>query len=89
MGTELSGKCFGLKKKKETPKQNSYGTNTRKFSYVKSSYCEESKVSARRHSAALGLSDRSVRRILHKDLNFHPYKIAIFDISVTVHHIYK
>jgi hypothetical protein len=24
MGTELSGKCFGLKKK--TPKQNSYGT---------------------------------------------------------------
>ena len=31
----------------------------------------------RRHSAALGLSDRSVRRILHNDLNFHPYKIAI------------
>ena len=25
----------------------------------------------------MGLSDRSVRRILHKDLNFHPYKIAI------------
>ena len=33
--------------------------------------------SVRRHSAAIGLSDRSVRRILHKDLNFHPYKIAI------------
>jgi len=33
--------------------------------------------SVRRHSAATGLSDRSVRRILHKDLNFHPYKIAI------------
>ena len=30
-----------------------------------------------RHSAAIGLSDRSVRRILHNDLNFHPYKIAI------------
>ena len=30
----------------------------------------------RRHSAALGLSDRSVHRILHKDLNFHPYKTA-------------
>jgi transposase len=28
--------------------------------------------SVRRHSAAMGLSDRSVRRILHKDLNFHP-----------------
>ena len=31
--------------------------------------------SVRRHSAAIGLSDRSVRRILHKDLNFQPYKI--------------
>jgi len=34
--------------------------------------------SVRRHSAAIGQSDRCVRRILHKDLNFHPYKIAIF-----------
>ena len=33
--------------------------------------------SVRRHSTAIGLSDRSVRRILHKDLNFHPYKIVI------------
>ena len=31
--------------------------------------------SVRRHSTAIGLSDRSVRRILHKDLNFQPYKI--------------
>jgi len=30
----------------------------------------------RRHCIAIGLSDHSVRRILHKDLNFHPYKIA-------------
>jgi len=29
--------------------------------------------SVRRHSAAIGLSNRSVQRILHKDLNFHPY----------------
>ena len=34
-------------------------------------------LSVRRHSAAIGLSDRSGRRILHKDLNFHAYKIAI------------
>jgi len=34
--------------------------------------------SVRRHSAAIGLSDGSARRILHKDLNFHPYKTAIF-----------
>jgi len=34
--------------------------------------------SVRRHSADIGLSDCSVRRILHKDLNFHfSYKIAI------------
>ena len=33
--------------------------------------------SARRQSAALGISDRTIRRILHKDLNFHPYKLAM------------
>jgi hypothetical protein len=30
----------------------------------------------KRHPAAVGLSDCSMRRILHKDLNFHLYKIA-------------
>ena len=34
-------------------------------------------LSVMRHSAAIGLSDCSMRRILHKDFNFHPYKIAI------------
>ncbi|KAK5646289.1 hypothetical protein RI129_004753 [Pyrocoelia pectoralis] len=33
--------------------------------------------SARKHAAALGLSSRSVRRILHDDLHLHPYKLAI------------
>lgn len=33
--------------------------------------------SARRHSIALGISNRTVRRILHRDLHFHPYKIQI------------
>jgi len=33
--------------------------------------------SVRRHSAAIGLFDHSVRRILHKGLNFHAYKIAV------------
>ena len=31
--------------------------------------------SARRHSVSLGPSEASVRRILHKDLHFCPYKI--------------
>jgi hypothetical protein len=35
------------------------------------------KCSARRHSTSLGPSDRSVQRILHKDLNFHLYKTVI------------
>ena len=30
-----------------------------------------------RHAEALRLSDTTVRRILHQDLNFHPYKLMI------------
>ena len=30
--------------------------------------------SAHRHSVSLGLSEARVRRILHKDLHFYPYK---------------
>ena len=33
--------------------------------------------SVRRHSQLLNLSDRSVQRILHNDLHFHPYKLKI------------
>ena len=33
--------------------------------------------SARRHALALRLKDSSVRRILHKDLHYHPYKIQV------------
>jgi len=33
--------------------------------------------SARRHSVSLGLSEASVRRILHKYLHFYPYKIQV------------
>ena len=33
--------------------------------------------SVRRHSVSLGLSEASVRRILHKDLHFYPYKIQV------------
>ena len=33
--------------------------------------------SASKHALALGMSDRTVRRILHRDLNFHPYKVAV------------
>jgi transposase len=33
--------------------------------------------SARRHSVSLGLSEASVRRILHKDFHLYPYKIQV------------
>jgi hypothetical protein len=33
--------------------------------------------SARHHSVSLRLSEASVRRILHKDLHFYPYKIQV------------
>ena len=33
--------------------------------------------SARRHGTRLGISNRSVTRILHNDLHLHPYKIQI------------
>lgn len=33
--------------------------------------------SARKHAVALGISSRTIRRILHTDLQLHPYKIMI------------
>jgi transposase len=33
--------------------------------------------SARQHSVVLDMSDRSVRRMLHEDLHFHPFKIQM------------
>lgn len=44
---------------------------------VRQSIAQSPQRSARKHAAALGLSSRSVRRILHDDLHFHPYKLVI------------
>ena len=41
--------------------------------------------SVRRHSQLLNLSDRSVRRILHHDLHFYPYKLQIFQELTAAH----
>jgi hypothetical protein len=43
---------------------------------VRHSFVRSPRRSARRYSVALEISDRSVRRILHKDLNFFPYKMV-------------
>jgi [histone H3]-lysine36 N-dimethyltransferase SETMAR len=44
---------------------------------VKQAIQQSPQRSARKHAVALGISDRSVRRILHLDLKFHPYKMMI------------
>lgn len=44
---------------------------------VRASFEQSPKRSARKHAVALGLSDRSIRRILHNDLKMHPYKIMV------------
>jgi transposase len=33
--------------------------------------------SAQKHAATMGMPERSVRRILHADLKFHPYKMMV------------
>ena len=44
---------------------------------VRASIQQSPKRSARKHAVALGLSSRSLRRILHADLKLHPYKIML------------
>ena len=44
---------------------------------VRQSILQSPSRSARKHASALGISNRSVHRILHQDLHFHPYKMAV------------
>ena len=41
--------------------------------------------SVQRHSQLLNLLDRSVQRILHLDLHFHPYKLQIIEELTATH----
>jgi len=47
------------------------------FMRVREAVVQSPMRSARKHSIALDIAGRSVRRILHQDLFFHPYKIMI------------
>lgn len=40
-------------------------------------YCKVPNRSVRKQSMVLVISDSCLRRILHFDLNFHPYKIVV------------
>ncbi|KAG5327779.1 TC3A transposase, partial [Pseudoatta argentina] len=44
---------------------------------VRQSILRSPRRSARKHAVALGISDTTVRRILHEELQFHPYKLAV------------
>jgi len=44
---------------------------------VRASIQQSPKRSARKHAMALGISSRSLRRILHTDLKLHPYKMML------------
>jgi hypothetical protein len=43
--------------------------------------------SARRHAVPLGISDRSLSRVLHKDLHCHTYKIQTVHALKDVDHV--
>jgi len=42
--------------------------------------------SAWRHAVELGMSENTLRRILHKDLGFHPYKMMIVQTLTEGHY---
>jgi hypothetical protein len=74
MGTKLQNEYLHIKK--EITSQCAYSVITQNIEAVRQSVIRSPRWSARRHSVALGISDRSMRRILQKDLNFHPSKIV-------------
>jgi hypothetical protein len=47
---------------------------------VRQSFTRSPRRSPKRHSVALGISDCNMR-ILHKDLNFQPYKMVVQELS--------
>ncbi|PNF39164.1 hypothetical protein B7P43_G01359 [Cryptotermes secundus] len=44
---------------------------------VRQSILRSPRCSARKHAVALDISNRSMRRILHEHLHFHPYKMGV------------
>jgi len=44
---------------------------------VREAFERSTRRSAVRHATTLGITPRSVQRILHNDLHYHPYKIQI------------
>jgi len=70
-------KQTGSALKQTSPGRPRTATGPENVAVVRASIQKSPWRSAQKHVAALWLSDRSVRRILHRDLQKHPYKIAI------------
>ncbi|KAJ4432951.1 hypothetical protein ANN_15208 [Periplaneta americana] len=51
--------------------------SSQNIAIVRQAFVRSPQRPARKHAAALQLSNRSLRRILQQDLNFHPYKMVM------------
>ena len=63
--------------KRQSPGRPRTATGVENVTLVRASIQHSPRRSARKHAAALCMSDRSVRRILHQELNMHPYKMMV------------
>ena len=64
---------MGLKKRRGRPRTSRTPEN---IEAVRRSVLQSPRRSARKHASVLGISNRSVHRILHQDLRFHPYTMV-------------
>lgn len=63
--------------KKKSPGRPRTATGPENVANVRAAIERSPRRSARKHSLALGISNRSIRRILHRDLKMHPYKMVV------------
>ncbi|GBN09707.1 hypothetical protein AVEN_51333-1 [Araneus ventricosus] len=65
-----TGSCL----KRKSPGRPRHVRTPENVAAVRDAETQSPRRSARKQASALGLSQRSLRRILHADLKFHPYK---------------
>jgi len=68
MGSTLNRKPPGRPRTARTPEN---------IKVLRASILQSSRRSALKYAVALGMSNTSVRRILHQDLKFHPYEMKV------------
>jgi hypothetical protein len=75
LGYTIQGYCIHCQQEAAWSPSNC--TNTGNVHPVACSFQHSPQHSAHRHSIALHLTPRTVRRIVHEDLKFHPFKIQV------------